>query len=89
MNERYVYLKNGDEIVKQQQFSCESMKLKIIEKWKSWYGKKFNGLTIAEDPIVKKEKYKPPKGNKQMYGHINFNRKKSKISSVNFSGYKD
>jgi hypothetical protein len=89
MSDRYVYLKNGDELVKQEKFSCESDRLKIISKWKSLYGKKFNGLTISEDPLVKKEKYKPPKGNKQAYGHMNFSIKKRKISSANFSGYKD
>lgn len=87
MSDRYVYLKNGDEIVKQQLFECQAKKLKIIEKWKSWYGKKFNDLTISEDPVVKKEKHKPPKGNKDFYGLMNFSRKKGKISSANF--YKD
>jgi hypothetical protein len=89
MSTRYVYLKNGNDIVKQGQFSCESEKLKIIEKWKGLYGKKFNGLAISEDPVVKKEKYKPPKGNKYSYGRVLFNNKKGKISSVNFSGYKE
>lgn len=68
------------------------MKLKIIEKWKSWYGKKFNGLTIAEDPVVKKVKYEPPKGNKQPYGHVMHNMKKNAIAksfNARWNGYKD
>lgn len=86
---RYIYLKNGDEIVCQELFDCETKKKRIVEKWKSRYGRKFNDLTITEDPVVKKEKYKPPKGNKHVYGHMNFSIKKRKISSVNFSGYKE
>jgi hypothetical protein len=49
MSDRYVYLKNGDDLVKQEQFSCESDKLKIIAKWKKLYGKKFNELKIEEE----------------------------------------
>ena len=89
MSERYVYLKNGDGVVAQQLFSCESEKNKIVEKWKFRYGKKFNDLVISEDLVVKKEKQKPLKGNKQVYGNMRFGVRKSKISSANRSGYKD
>ena len=89
MSERYVYLKNGDDVVAQQLFGCESEKNKIVEKWKFRYGKKFSDLVITEDLAVKKEKQKPPKGNKDFYGHMKFGARKSKISGVNRSGYKD
>ena len=89
MSKRYIYLKNGDDVVAQQLFGCESEKNKIVEKWKFRYGKKFGDLAVAEDPIAKKEKHKLPKGNKHVYGNMRFGARKSKIAGVNRSGYKD
>jgi archaellin len=92
MSNRYIYLKNGNELVRQEQFNCESKKLKIVEKWKSQYGKKFSQLTVVEDAVVKKEKYKAPKENKKSYGHVVVNRKKfsiAKSATARWNGYKD
>lgn len=86
---RYIYLKNGDDLVCQELFDSEPRKKRIVEKWKSRYGKKFNSLVIEEEAVVKKDKYVPHKSNCPSYGRVHFNNKKGKISSVNFSGYKE
>lgn len=90
MNERYVYLKNGDAIVLQQHFSCESEKQKIIEKWKKLYGKKFSDLTIEEDPKGEKVKQKKSKASAFTYGHIMTTGKKNFKGFIkSWNGYKD
>lgn len=90
MYDRYVYLKNGDEIVKQEKFSCESIRQKIIEKWRKLYGKKFAGLTITEDPRVIKQKQNKTKASRYAYGHILSTGKRSaKGFNKSWNGYKD
>jgi len=89
MSIRYVYLKNGKDLVAQQQFSCEAKKEAIIEKWKKLYGKKFQQLTVQEELPEMKEKYKSPKANKKFYGSINFNRKRNITNIRKDWGYRD
>lgn len=92
MSDRYIYLKNGDEVVKQEKFSGQYKRRKIIEKWKALYGKKFFDLTITEDPEEKKETKKKSKTGKLAYGTILVNRNKGGIRknfNRNFNGYKD
>jgi hypothetical protein len=89
MSERYIYLKNGDDTVKQQMFRCESEKQKVIEKWKALYGKKFLYLSVTWDPEVKKVRSKKLKAFNP-YGHIVFAAKKStKGFYKSLNGYKD
>lgn len=92
MSERYIYLKNADGILKQEMFRYESHRLKIVEKWKKLYGRKFSELTIEEEPEVKKEKPGRPKAGKVAYGTILVNRNRGAIRknfNRNFNGYKD
>lgn len=90
MNERYVYLKNGNETVKQEKFDYESKRLKIIEKWKKLYGKRFDGLVVIEDPKIKKPKQEKPKASRYAYGHILSTGKRSaKGFNKSWNGYKD
>jgi hypothetical protein len=77
MSERYIYLKNDGGTIQQQMFRCESERLKIIDKWKKLYGKKFSDLTVVEDPEVKKEKYKRKKTGVHDFSDIVFAAKKS------------
>jgi hypothetical protein len=77
MSERYMYLKNGDELVSQRMFHCEARRLKIVDKWKKLYGKRFADLSITVDPEVKKEKTDKPKASGHEYGHVFNNYKKS------------
>jgi hypothetical protein len=72
---------NGVDLVQQQQFTCNNERLKLISKWKGIYGKKFDDLTVVEQSIEKKEKYK--KEDKYRYGGVHFKGKKS------WNGYKD
>lgn len=88
MSERYIYLKNGDELVKQEKCKGQAHKEQIIEKWKKLYGKKFEQLTIEEDAPEVKEKY-TPKVNNKFYGSINFNRKRNTTNIRKDWGYKD
>lgn len=89
MSNRYLYLKNADgDIVKQEQFGCTAKKQKIIDKWRKLYGKKFEDLTVQEDPPELKEKYKP-KANNNFYGSMNLNRKRNITNIRKDWGYKD
>lgn len=90
MSERYIYLKNGDQTVKQTMFRCESERLGIIDKWKKLYGKKFYDLTVIEDPEIKKSKQKKPKDDVYDFSHIKFAGKKSTRGFYkSLNGYKD
>lgn len=90
MSSRYMYLKNGDELVCQERFDCKAKKKSIVEKWKSRYGKKFNDLTIAEDPLLLKVKKEKPKEGRQAYAHLFFRGKKTtRGSNKRWNGYKD
>lgn len=89
MSIRYIFLFNGNELVKQEQFSCESKKVSIIEKWKKMYGKKFEDLTVQEEAPEVKEKYKSPKANNKFYGNINLGKKRNITNIRKDWGYKD
>jgi hypothetical protein len=87
----YLYLKNGNEIVQQQQYRGDMERGRLIEKWKHLYGKKFLSLTVIDEAPDKKEKYKPVKEDKYQYAGFHIKLKKSyRGSSLNKSwGYKD
>lgn len=90
MSERYIYLKNGNDLVKQEKFKDQHRRVKIVDKWKKMYGKKFADLTITEDPEIKKEKPAKLKSGKHTYGHLFNNGKKSyKGFTKSWNGYKD
>lgn len=90
MSERYIYLKNGNELVRQEMFRDQHRRNQIVDKWKKMYGKKFSDLTVTEDPEVKKEKPVKLKAGKYSYGHLFNNGKKSyKGFTKNWNGYKD
>lgn len=90
MSNRYVYLKNGEQIVKQRQFNSENHRLAIIDNWKKLYGRRFNDLVIEEDPIAVRKKKEKPKAAKYAYEHILFNSNKcAGRKNINMSRYKD
>lgn len=77
MKERYIYLKNSEGTLKQEMFRCESHRLKILEKWRKLYGKKFSELIIEEEPEIKKYKPKKVNGGKVPFANIVFAARKS------------
>lgn len=91
MSERnYLYLMNGNDLVQQQQYRGDSERVKLIEKWKHMYGKKFLSLTIIDEAPEKKEKYKPVKDDKYKYAGFHLKHKNSyKGSNLKNWGYKD
>lgn len=90
MSNRYIYLKNGDEIIKQQQFGCANHRQAIIDNWKKLYGRKFNDLVVQEEPKPVRQKKGRPKATKYAYGHMLFNSNKcAGRKNINMSRYKD
>jgi hypothetical protein len=91
MSERnYLYLKNGTDIVQQQQYRGDAERARLVEKWKRLYGKKFLSLTIVDEAPEKKEKYKPVKDDKYRYAGFHMKYKNSyKGSNLKSWGYKD
>jgi hypothetical protein len=87
---RYIYLKNGADIVKQELLKGPAHKEQIIDKWRKLYGKKFESLHVIEDaPAVKKKKEKR-RSSKYSYGHLLSTGKKSnKGFTRSWNGYKD
>lgn len=85
---RYIYLQNGDEIIKQEKFDCEPRKQRLIDKWKKYYGRKFADLTILEEPKGIKEKHAKRKNIKYSYGRILVNNNKE-ARRKNIIGYKE
>lgn len=90
MSQRYIYLKNEGGTIQQRLFRSDSERLKIIEKWKKLYGKKFSELAVIEEPEIKKEKHRKPKTDVFDFSHIVFAAKKSTRGfNKSLNGYKD
>lgn len=67
----YLYLKNkSNELVRQERFSCQTTKRRIIDKWKKVYGKKFDDLIVEEQKPHIIEKYNPNNLTIPKYGRV-------------------